>query len=278
MVVWIDGMTHQFLLHLHRSPGFVQPRTVRVAERVPADLTEPPRSQLAFLMNEDALSIGRRAFLPTPESRPCPAGRTLHKAAAGGAQMPFLDLGRMVGSVRHRVGEDPTLFCRYSLFAPGQNDFGQAGMKRNIVLGVFGLDVVDPPAHKATLNEKLILFKIEIVPLKRRDLAHAKTKALGDLNHRAIRLTQCRHEKFELLHSQNDGALPALATALDTDQGDRVSLFGEELPACGALIHKVHHASDMGLGLRSHRKILKPILDRHRSNLVEQIVAQRGLR
>ncbi|MBB5059552.1 hypothetical protein HDF16_004278 [Granulicella aggregans] len=26
-------MTHEFLLNLHRSPGFVQPRTVRVAER-----------------------------------------------------------------------------------------------------------------------------------------------------------------------------------------------------------------------------------------------------
>src|SRR5450756_2331418 len=32
------GMTHQFLLHFHRSPGFVQPRAVRVAERVPADV------------------------------------------------------------------------------------------------------------------------------------------------------------------------------------------------------------------------------------------------
>ena len=31
------SVPHQFLLHLHRSSGLVQPRTVRVAGRVPAD-------------------------------------------------------------------------------------------------------------------------------------------------------------------------------------------------------------------------------------------------
>ena len=102
--------------------------------------------------------------------------------------MPLLDLGRVVRSVRHRVSKDPSFRGRYGLLAPILNDLGQGRVQRNIVLGVFGLDVIDSPAHEAALNEELILFKIEVVPLKRRDLAHAKTEALGDLNHRAIRL------------------------------------------------------------------------------------------
>jgi hypothetical protein len=47
-------MTHEFLLHLHRSASFVQPRAVRVAERVPADViadscSDPRRFQNALL-------------------------------------------------------------------------------------------------------------------------------------------------------------------------------------------------------------------------------------
>src|SRR5271170_6160877 len=99
-------------------------------------------------------------------------------------------------------------------------------------MGVFGLHIIDPPAHEASLHEDLMLLKIEIVPLKRRDLAHAKTEALGDLNHRAIRLTQCRNDKFEMLHSQNDGAQSPLASTPDTNQGDGVPFIGEEFPAC----------------------------------------------
>src|SRR5579859_1224054 len=103
--------------------------------------------------------------------------------------MPLLDLGRMIRSVRHRVRKDPSFGGGYGLLAPVQNNLGQGRMQWNKVLGVFGLDVIHSPAHIATLNEELILLKIEVVPLKRRDLAHAKAEALGDLNHRAIRLT-----------------------------------------------------------------------------------------
>jgi hypothetical protein len=78
-------------------------------------------------------------------------------------------------------------------------------MQRNIVLGILGFDVIDPTAHEAALNEELIFFKIEVVPLKRRDLADAKTEALGDIHHRAIRFFQCRHDKFELAHSKRSG-------------------------------------------------------------------------
>ena len=118
-------------------------------------------------------------------------------------------------------------------------------MQRNIVLGVFGFDVIDPPVHEAALNEELIFFKIEVVPLKRRDLAYAKTEALGDIDHRAIRLFQYRYDGFELVHSEHGWALPALAAAFHPNQRNGVSLSGEQLPARGALVHQVHHASDM---------------------------------
>jgi hypothetical protein len=75
---------------------------------------------------------------------------------------------------------------------------------RNIVLGVFGLDVIDSPVHEAALNEELIPLKIEVVPLKRRDLAHAKTEALGD--HTIVRYgsgSSLRPNGFKLVHSQS---------------------------------------------------------------------------
>ena len=40
------SVPHEFLLHSHRCPGVVQPRTVRVTERVPANFAEPPCRQL----------------------------------------------------------------------------------------------------------------------------------------------------------------------------------------------------------------------------------------
>ena len=87
-------------------------------------------------------------------------------------------------------------------------------MQRNIVLGVFGLEVVHSAVHKTTLNEKLVFVEIEVVPLKRRHLAHANTEALGYLYHRAPRLLQCRNDEFELLHSERSRALPALVATL----------------------------------------------------------------
>jgi hypothetical protein len=158
--------------------------------------------------------------------------------------MSLLDLGRVVRSVRHRVGEHPPFLGGYGLLAPSQNDLGQRWVQRNVVLGVFGLDVIDSPTHEAALNKELMLLKIEVVPLKRRDFAHAKTEALGDLNHRAIRLTQCRNDEFEFAYSERGWTLPALAATFHANQGNGVSLFGEEFPAGGALVHQVHHASD----------------------------------
>jgi hypothetical protein len=54
--------------------------------------------------------------------------------------------------------------------------------------GSIGFGIIHLPVHNAALNEKLILFKTEVIPSKRRDLAHAKTEALGDVCHRAVRL------------------------------------------------------------------------------------------
>jgi len=67
--------------------------------------------------------------------------------------MPLLDLGRMVRSVRHRVRKYPPFFGGYGLLAPGKNDLGQGRMQRNIVLGVFGLDVIPSKAALVKLSE-----------------------------------------------------------------------------------------------------------------------------
>src|ERR1700739_3499164 len=100
-------------------------------------------------------------------------------------------------------------------------------MQWNVVLGVFGLDVIGSPVHEAALNEELILFKIEVVPSKCRDLAHTKTEALGDIDHRAIGFLQQCDDGFKLVHSENRGALTALAAALHAHQSDRVPLLRE---------------------------------------------------
>ena len=149
--------------------------------------------------------------------------------------MPLLDLGGIVRPIRSRIGKDPAFFRRHSLRAPLQHDLGQGRVQRNIVLGVFGLDVIHPAVHETALNEKLVFVKIEVVPLKRRDLADAKTEALGDLYHRATRLFQCRYDDFELLHSQRGRTLPALAAAFHANQRYWVSLLVEDFPACGTL-------------------------------------------
>jgi len=172
-------MLHQFLLHFHRSPGLVQPRTVRVAERMPTDLSELPCRDLARVMDQNSLAICRGLSLPAPHARRRLTRRTRDHTASRRAKMPLLDLGRVVRSVRHGVRKDLLFFGGYGLLAPSQNDLGQGRMQRNVVLRVFGLDVIHSPAHDAALNEELILFKIEVVPLKRRDLAHAKTEALA---------------------------------------------------------------------------------------------------
>ncbi len=104
--------------------------------------------------------------------------------------MSPLNLRREIRLLGDGVCKDPTLFGWDSLLAPLRDQFSQRRMQRNIVLGVFGFDIIHVPVHDAALNEKLILFKIEVVPLKRRDLAHAKTETLGDIGHRAIRLFQ----------------------------------------------------------------------------------------
>jgi hypothetical protein len=90
--------------------------------------------------------------------------------------MPLLDLGGIVGPIRSRISKDPAFFRGHTLRAPLQNDLGPGRVQRNIVLGVIGLDVVHPTVHEAALNEKLVFGEIEVVPLKRRNLACAKTR------------------------------------------------------------------------------------------------------
>jgi hypothetical protein len=57
----------------------------------------------------------------------------------------------------------------------------------------------------------VVLPKIEVFPLKRRDLAQAKTEASGNLAHRAIRLLQERNNSSKPVQSQNGRGLSAPA-------------------------------------------------------------------
>lgn len=82
-----------------------------------------------------------------------------------------------------------------------------------MVLKVFGLHIVYPPVYGTALNEQEITVEVEVLPLKRRDLAYAKAEALGDKNHRAERLFELRHDGLELVRSQNRWTLPALRAA-----------------------------------------------------------------
>ena len=71
-------------------------------------------------------------------------------------------------------------------------------MHRNVVLGVFRLHVVYPSVHETALNEQEASVEVEVFPLKRRDLAYAKTEALGYEHHRANRLFDLSHDGLEL--------------------------------------------------------------------------------
>lgn len=102
------------------------------------------------------------------------------------------------------------------------------------------------PFTKLRCTRSWFLSKIEIVPLKRRDLVHAKTETLGNLYHRAPRLLQCRDDEFELLHSERSWAWPALAATFHANQRNRVSALVEEFPPRCALEHQVHHATNVG--------------------------------
>ena len=130
-------MPHQFLLHLHRRSGLVQPRT----ERVPTNLCELPSYDFACVVNEHPLAVRRGLTLPALYARCRTAPRTRDHAASRRAKMPLLDLGWVVRSVRHRIGRHPPSFGGYGLLAPGQNGLGQRRAQRNVVSGIFSLDV-----------------------------------------------------------------------------------------------------------------------------------------
>ncbi len=83
------GMTHEFLLDLHRRSGLVQPRTIRVAERVPADGPVLAGVLSARLMQEHSNAVTGFLILVTPDTRRRPARRTCHHTATRGADMRF---------------------------------------------------------------------------------------------------------------------------------------------------------------------------------------------
>src|SRR5260370_20799181 len=64
----MEACSYRLLLHLHRRSGLVQPRTVRVAERVPTDSAVLPGSNVALVMDRQPSAIRCRMILPTPNA------------------------------------------------------------------------------------------------------------------------------------------------------------------------------------------------------------------
>src|ERR1700732_4375497 len=114
-------------------------------------------------------SVRCRVILPTPDARTSTALLALHQTPSGRPDMSPLNLRRKIRLLGNGIGKDPAFFRRHSLLAPLQNHFSQRRMQGNIVLGVFGFDIIHLPVHDAALNEKLILLKIEDIPSKRRN-------------------------------------------------------------------------------------------------------------
>jgi hypothetical protein len=92
-----------------------------------------------------------------------------------------------------------------------------------VVMGVFGLHLVDSAVHQTALNEKLTGFDFEVFPPQCRDLAHAKSQALCDQNHRSIRLLQPGYDGFEAFDSQNHGPFAPLGRIPDPHHLDRIA-------------------------------------------------------
>src|ERR1017187_10082100 len=103
-------------------------------------------------------------------------------------------------------------------------------MNRYMVAGVLGLYIVHPSVHNASLNEELTIINYEIVPFQCRDLANAKSQALRDQHHRAIRLLEAGHDGVKAFDSQDHGALPALGGVFDPDHFDRIAALVDEFP------------------------------------------------
>jgi hypothetical protein len=61
-------MSHEFLLHLHRRSSLVQPRAVRVAERVPADAAEERDQNLRNFKESMEILATRNDCTPLPPS------------------------------------------------------------------------------------------------------------------------------------------------------------------------------------------------------------------
>src|ERR1017187_2856028 len=144
-------------------------------------------------------------------------------------------------------------------------------MNRYMVAGVLGLYIVHSSVHNASLNEELTIINFEIVPFQCRNLANAKSQALRDQHHRAIRLLEAGYDGAKAFDSQDHGALPPFSGVFDPHHFDRIAALVDEFPARGALEKQVHHASYMSLRFRGHTEFFQPTFHRHRSNLCEHI-------
>jgi len=137
----------------------VQPRRY-VWRNVCQPISRASLAQLWCVVDENPLSVCRG--LPCQHHKPGAAphvghATTQHPEGEDAASDP--SGGR---SVRHRVAKTHPSAVGMACLLQTRRSWSGTGAK-DIVLGVFGLDIIDPPAHKAAPNEELMLFKIEVV-------------------------------------------------------------------------------------------------------------------
>src|SRR6266478_831239 len=144
-------VAHEFLLHFHRSPGFIKQGPEGVPERVPADTSYAATNACGDNM--------------TPLHSPgIPRQLASHERAC-----------------KHPV---PRIF-EARLTSPIQQHLGQCGIKRNASIGVFGFDIAYYSGDDASPHKECEVVPEQVAPLEPEKLAAAEPRGEIEGDHRA---------------------------------------------------------------------------------------------
>jgi len=156
-------MPHQFLLHLLGAPVSSSHERYVWRERVPTDLPSFPASTLRVSwMNRFPFAVGSPC---STTARRRTARRTRDHAAPEGRRCRFLDLGRV--SVGSSSGWQDPSFCGGMACLLQTRTSWSGRVQRDIVLE-YSVLTSSTRRSQSCADEELMLFKIEVVPLKRR--------------------------------------------------------------------------------------------------------------
>src|SRR6266540_4741528 len=98
------GVPHELLLYSSGCSRCVQPRTIRVTKRVPADVAKIVCRRPTLAVHSDPFAV----FVNAPCPSICGALRTRHKAAPSRTDVILLNRAGVVTPARERAGENPT--------------------------------------------------------------------------------------------------------------------------------------------------------------------------